>query len=309
MLAERAGPAEDAGRSTRRPGWDALECGTAQEAAAAFEEALRGAPREPTGTARRRRRGAPARATGRPRGAISSKRSSTTPTLTRGVAAARRGAVSRQRHGGAIDVYEHALAHAPGHQLAERRSWRRGARKPRFTTGSGRSSATTSPSSSKAPPKRSSRRRRSTILEAAYWRIGSALYTYPSDVIVVVLYTREQFTDVTQFAEVGRGGLRRPDPRTGAGSAAEPPRVRARARARVHPRAGPNRSRARGVPVWLNEGLAMMFDGTRRSKRRRRSCAAAERSFRCRRLEGSFERLDTAAATVAYAQRRRRPAC
>ena len=36
------------------------------------------------------------------------------------------------------------------------------------------------------------------ILEKAYWKIGAALYAYPPDVITVVLYTREQFRDVTQ---------------------------------------------------------------------------------------------------------------
>ena len=36
------------------------------------------------------------------------------------------------------------------------------------------------------------------LLEAAYWRIGGALGTYPPNVITVVLYTERQFQDITQ---------------------------------------------------------------------------------------------------------------
>ena len=37
------------------------------------------------------------------------------------------------------------------------------------------------------------------MLEAAYARIGAALATYPAEPITVVLYTREQFQDVTRL--------------------------------------------------------------------------------------------------------------
>ena len=37
-------------------------------------------------------------------------------------------------------------------------------------------------------------------LEAAYWRVGNALGVYPSQPITVVLYTREQFADITKLA-------------------------------------------------------------------------------------------------------------
>src|SRR5439155_26094248 len=35
-------------------------------------------------------------------------------------------------------------------------------------------------------------------LESAYWRIGTALLAYPSGIITVVLYTDEQFRDITR---------------------------------------------------------------------------------------------------------------
>ncbi len=37
-----------------------------------------------------------------------------------------------------------------------------------------------------------------TALEADYWRIGTALSMYPTGVITVILYTREQFRDITK---------------------------------------------------------------------------------------------------------------
>ena len=37
-------------------------------------------------------------------------------------------------------------------------------------------------------------------LEAAYWRVGNTLGVYPSQPIIVVLYTREQFGDITRLA-------------------------------------------------------------------------------------------------------------
>jgi len=35
------------------------------------------------------------------------------------------------------------------------------------------------------------------VLEAAYWRIGARLNTYPGETIPVILYTQQQFQDVT----------------------------------------------------------------------------------------------------------------
>ena len=36
------------------------------------------------------------------------------------------------------------------------------------------------------------------ILEAAYWRVSTALSIYPERTITVVLYTQEQFRDITR---------------------------------------------------------------------------------------------------------------
>lgn len=41
-------------------------------------------------------------------------------------------------------------------------------------------------------------RRAVELLESAYWRVGTALYTFPDRVITVVLYSALQFRDITR---------------------------------------------------------------------------------------------------------------
>ena len=77
-------------------------------------------------------------------------------------------------------------------------------------------------------------------LDRAYWRVGQMLGTYPSEPIAVVLYTGEQFRDITRAPSWAAGAydgvIRVPmrgalDQRRGA---------RSRAVARVHPRVDPD---------------------------------------------------------------------
>ena len=73
-----------------------------------------------------------------------------------------------------------------------------GGAKPICTIACSRRSARISPSRSKVRQKPSSRPRRSSCSIGAYWRIGQLLGTYPSAPIGVVLYTSEQFRDITR---------------------------------------------------------------------------------------------------------------
>jgi len=97
------------------------------------------------------------------------------------------------------------------------------------------------------------------ILEQAYYRVGAALMTYPSRTITVLLYTQEQFRDVTRSPSwagalfdgriklpVG-GALNQGD---------ELQRVveHELVHAVVSTMAGPT------VPTWLHEGLAMTLE-------------------------------------------------
>ena len=96
-------------------------------------------------------------------------------------------------------------------------------------------------------------------IERASVRIWDVLSFYPTTPIAVVLYTNEQFRDITRSPSWAAGCLRRHDPHADARRAGEPGRTRSRARARVRPRAGP-RGRAGGVPMWLDEGLAAALE-------------------------------------------------
>jgi hypothetical protein len=97
------------------------------------------------------------------------------------------------------------------------------------------------------------------ILEEAYFRIGTALYTFPSEPLVVVLYTQKQFQDITKaplWAAAAydgrirlpiRGALARPEELT---------RVLSHELTHAMIQAiAPSR-----VPPWLHEGLAVVFE-------------------------------------------------
>jgi tetratricopeptide (TPR) repeat protein len=136
-------------------------------------------------------------------------------------------------------------------------------------------------------------------LEAAYWRVGSALNAYPPRAITVVLYTTEQFRDITRLPEWTaaaydgrirvpiRGALQQLDALDGV-------LTHEFVHAVVAMLGGPN------VPVWLNEGLATVFepDGAEDAAK---TLARASRRPSLAQLHDSFFNLSSAAAQVAYA--------
>ena len=103
------------------------------------------------------------------------------------------------------------------------------------------------------------------VLDRAYWRVGQLLGTYPTDPVPVVLYTTEQFRDITRSPAWAagaydgtirvpmRGALEKP---AGAGPRALP-RVRARAgpQPRVARRADVAERRARDRARKRRSGL------------------------------------------------------
>ena len=102
-------------------------------------------------------------------------------------------------------------------------------------------------------------RRALDILEEAYFRVGTALYTFPERPITVVLYTEQQFRDVTrspQWAAASYDGRIRVPMRGALEQSAELERVLGHefTHALVQTIA------PSGVPTWLNEGLAVMFE-------------------------------------------------
>ena len=136
-------------------------------------------------------------------------------------------------------------------------------------------------------------------LEQAYWRIGQVLTAYPTKPITVVLYTKEQFRDITRLPGWIAGAYdgRIHVPMRGAlGQTEELDRVLGHefVHAVVAMLGG------RNVPVWLNEGLATYLEPGGSEEAEAELAHAAARPP-LRQLHGSFMRLSADDARVAYA--------
>ena len=97
------------------------------------------------------------------------------------------------------------------------------------------------------------------ILDRAYWRISQLLGSYPAAPIGVVLYTNEQFRDITRAPSWAAGaydGIIRVPMRGALDDRKELDRVLSHefTHALIRTLA------ARGVPAWLNEGLATALE-------------------------------------------------
>ena len=136
-------------------------------------------------------------------------------------------------------------------------------------------------------------------LERAYWRISDMLGTYPADPIAVVLYTGEQFRDITrspQWAAGAYDGTIRVPMRGALDNEKELDRVLAHefTHALVRTLA------AHGVPTWLNEGLAAALESAdlRWAERQLREAPAP---VSLASLQASFGRFGGDQAQLAYA--------
>jgi tetratricopeptide (TPR) repeat protein len=99
----------------------------------------------------------------------------------------------------------------------------------------------------------------SRVLERAYWEIGRRLNAYPNRTIAVMLYTQQQFTDITRSPDWAAGSY--------------DGRIRLAVRGALNDRAALDRVvvhelahavlhtlAPRGIPAWLHEGLAVNFE-------------------------------------------------
>jgi len=280
-----------------KAGWDALNAGRIQEAAAAFDEALRTGSQTASTLLGA---GLVARLQGRTDDvrrllvdALKIEPSLTSASLLLGSVLYQSGDLD-----GAIETYQRALAFNPNHpQLTKQlEAWRKEAD---LHSGFRQTLGDHFTVMFEGPAEAELANRAVALLEAAYWRIGTALATYPVGVTTVILYTREQFHDITRSPSWAGGSFdgRIRVPVQGAlQNRAEFERVLAHefTHALIQSVA------ARGVPTWLHEGLADCFDGSD-IRKKEQQVRQADRRVPLSRLEGSFEALTDKEASLAYA--------
>ena len=279
-------------------GWRLIQSGDAARAAKAFAEALESEPDHPVllfgAGASAHLQGRAKEATTRLRRALEIAPDLTPASILLGQIEYSSGEVSK-----AIAIYEKALTHAPNDPNLTSRlnAWRADAEANRgfverrvdrfrvmFQGHVDKALAT----------------RATDLLESEFWRIGKALGAYPSEPVVVMLYTEKQFRDVT-LAPEWSGGVYDGRIRVPAAGAAQSPQLFQRVLAHELTHAMIANLAPRGIPTWLHEGLAQHFEGD--------DPAAALRRLRAvgiviplRYLEGSFTQLTAEQAMVAYDQ-------
>ena len=288
LLVPPAGPAREA--------FEALEAGRYKDADAAFARALAARPDDPAvllgaGIAARRLSNT-ARARDLLTRALQIDPALTPASQLLGVLLYEAGDLE-----GAIRVFDAALVRAPGQaeMQAKLDAWRQEAALHegfRRTVGGHFSVLFEGPAEEEAASAAVE------ILEAAYDRIGDLLRTFPAEPITVVLYTQQQFRDVTRTPAWSGGlfdGRIRLPVRGGLDDRPEFERVLTHeyVHALVHSVA------AGGVPAWLNEGLAAALEtgGAERARRDVRRGPIVP----LRDLSRSFASLPATAVPSAYA--------
>ncbi len=177
-------------------GWDALREGRNQDAADAFSAAVIAEPRDPS---LHMGAGLAAYLLGQ----ISSAQQSLLRALTMSpsftAASLLLGDIHHRNNelDEAVRVYEQALTYAPGDKTVMARL-ERVREEATLHRGFFQSQGAHFTVMFEGPSDEELSRKVLDVLEAAYWRVGTALLTFPERVIPVVLYTEQQFRDVTR---------------------------------------------------------------------------------------------------------------
>jgi tetratricopeptide (TPR) repeat protein len=284
-------------RELNDAGWKLLDSGDAARASKLFAEAL---TKEPDQPALLLGAGVSAHLLGRSKEATRPLRRALDldPRLTPASLLLGQIAYSDGNVAEAIVIYEKALTHAPNHPhlTAKLKAWRADAD---ASTGFTERRFDRFRVMFQGHADKALAARATEILESAFWRIGKALGSYPSEPVVVMLYTEQQFRDVTQ-APTWAGGIYDGRIRVPAAGAVQSPQLFERVLVHELAHAMIAQIAPRGIPTWLHEGLAQHFEGD--------DAAAARRLVQkvgvipLRYLEGSFSQLTAAQATLAYNQ-------
>ena len=135
------------------------------------------------------------------------------------------------------------------------------------------------------------------IFHVAFRRICTKLGEFPTATIVAVLYTEQQFRDITRAPEWSSGEydgrIRVP-----VAGAEQHPELFERVLTHELTHAVVANIAPRGIPVWLNEGLAQYFEGASADAARRRMRALGL-TIPLKDLEHGFARLGTRSAVQA----------
>jgi tetratricopeptide (TPR) repeat protein len=288
--------AQTAVEALNQAGWKALDAGDAAGAARLFAEALTQRPDEPvllfgaSVAAQLQERSAEAKP--KLQRALTLNPRFTPASMLLGEILYREGDLDQ-----AIKTYETALTQAPGNpELTSRlQAWKREAdvhnslierRQDRFRVlFEGRTDAQLAA-------------RTTDSLMRSFWRIGQELRAYPSDPIVVILYTEKQFRDITRAPEWSDGLY---DGRIRLPVAGASPTAALFDNVAAHEltHAMIASIAPRGVPSWLHEGLAQHFEGANVQAAKRRMSAFRQR-IPLNKLESTFNGLNAAGAVLAY---------
>lgn len=136
-------------------------------------------------------------------------------------------------------------------------------------------------------------------LNRAFWRISGVFGVFPERTIPVVLYSREQFSDITRspkWAAAAFDGIIRVPMRGASEKGADLDRVLAHEFTHALIRG----IATRGLPTWLNEGLASALEDDDLAWANRILAPVRQRPS-LQALSAPFNRLDNRDAQLAYA--------
>ena len=289
--------AQAAAQGPSRTGWEAIQAGDGARAAAAFREAIAANPRDPDALV-----GAAlaAHLLGRDDQAISSLKRAMEIAPNDAHAAYVLGPIAYAAGdiNLAITAYERVVRIAPGNAdvYQQLEAWKKeAALHESFESRPGVRFNVLF----EGPAQQPIADRVSATLEAAYLRVGKALNAYPAETITAILYTKEQFHDITKsptWAAAAYDGRIRIPVRGAMRVPGEVERIVTHefVHALIH-------SLGTRVPRWLNEGLATHFEpGDHRWLQQRLRAAPA--IIPMARLEAGFGQFDGDEAALAYAE-------
>jgi hypothetical protein len=280
-----------------RAGWEAIQRGDGEKAASAFRAVLAANPDDVRALAGA---GMAANLTGRPDQAINYLKKATRlePEFAQAWLMLGQIAYSQGDLDLAIKSFERAVKIAPGSQgiYQQLEAWKKEA--ALHDTFAARPTARFTVMF-EGPEQQAIATRVSTALEAAYARVGRTLNTYPADTVTAILYTRQQFRDITRspsWAAAAYDGRIRIPVMGALKSPGELDRIVTHEYVhalvqQMYPR----------IPGWLNEGLATLMEGGDRTWLTSRLRAAGE-LIPLGSLDEAFRTSDGEEAALAYAQ-------